>query len=364
VALADEEARLALYLLDRIEWRVFMTVFRASDGIFHTHPRDVDAHREMFRRIDRGIGQMRARLGADDTLMLVSDHGMTRLREIVHVNALLWRARLLARRDRPATVEDRALGLVERVKRSPLVDPRIVKNPIARRVAEALRQRRAGKTLDFGREGRRQPRLSESLIDWTGTACFFVDLGYGSGVYLNLKGREPLGTVDPADYAATRDRIASLLRAEHGLVVERREDVYTGPFLERAPDLLVSTAHEDLGLSGRLLDTPNRTRVDVPYFHHTRRGIWVAVGPGVRPGRITEPMTIVDVCPTALHLLGVGVPDDLDGRVRAELFRPDSEAGTRPVRYVTPAGAVEAQELEDYDDEAIKEKLRGLGYMH
>jgi predicted AlkP superfamily phosphohydrolase/phosphomutase len=364
VALPDDEARLALALLDRLDWRVFMTVFRSSDGIFHTHPSAFGAHREMFRRIDRHVGEMRARLDADDTVMLVSDHGMTRLAEIVHVNSLFAREGLLARREEPATIEGRALGVVERVKRSPLVDNRLVKNPLARRLAEALRQRRAAQTLEFGREGRRQPRLSEALIDWAKTTCFFVDLGYGSGVYLNLKGREPLGTVEPADYDLTRDRVAAILRRQPDVVVERREDVYAGPFLDRAPDLLVSTSREEVGLSGRTLDTPVRTAVDVPYFHHTRRGVWVAVGPDVRPGRIDEPASIVDVCPTALHLLGVGVPDDLDGRVRAEMFRPDSDAATRPVRVVAAEGAVERDDLDEYDDEAIKEKLRGLGYMH
>jgi predicted AlkP superfamily phosphohydrolase/phosphomutase len=364
VALPDDEARLALHLLDRLDWRVFMTVFRSSDGIFHTHPAEADAHREMFRRIDRHVGEMRARLDADDTVMVVSDHGMTRLAEIVHVNSLFVRKGLLARRAGPVTVEDRALGLVERVKRSPLVDNPVVKNPLTRRAAEALRQRRAARTLDFGREGRRQPRLSEALIDWAKTTCVFVDLGYGSGVYLNLEGREPLGVVKHDDYEATRDRVAALLRAEDGVTVARREEVYAGPFLDRAPDLLVSTSREDLGLSGRLLDTPVRTRVDVPYFHHTRRGICVVAGPHVDPRRLAEPLDIVDVCPTALHLVGVGVPDDLDGRVRLELFRADSEPATRPVRYVAEERGVESSDLDEYDDEAIKEKLRGLGYIH
>lgn len=363
VALPDDEARLALRMLDRSEWDVFVTVFRASDGIFHTHPKDFDAHREMFRRIDRHVGEMRARLGEQDTIMLVSDHGMTRLAETVHLNSLFWREGLLARRDAPATVEDRALGVVERVKRWPVLDNRIVKNAIVRRMTEALRQRRASRTLDFGREGRRQPRLSEALIDWTRTTCVFVDLGYGSGVYLNVKGREPLGTIEPTDYEATRDRVAALLCAQPDVVVERREDVYDGPYLERAPDLLVSTTREGVGLSGKLLDTPVRTPVDVPYWHHTRRGIWVCAGPDVAAGASLEPAEIVDVLPTSLHLLGLGVPDDVDGRVRLDAFRPDSEPATREVRTIAAEGALE-NDAEEYDDEAIKEKLRGLGYMH
>lgn len=364
VELPVDEGRLALYAMDSLPWRVFMTVFRSSDGIFHTHPDASAGHVEMFRHIDAQVGAMCSRLDQTDTVMLVSDHGMTRLEEVVHLNSLFLRAGLLARREQPATVEARTLRLLERVKTSRLVQNPVVKNPLARRAAEALRQRHASQTLDFGREGRRQPRLSESLIDWTATTCFFVDLGYGSGVYLNLAGREPFGIVQPDDYEATRERVAALLRAQDGVVVEPREAVYTGPFVDRAPDLLVSTTREDLGLSGRLLDTPVRTQVDVPYFHHTRRGIWAVAGPDVRHGASLDPMQIVDVCPTALHMLGLAVPDDLDGSVRLELFDPGSEVAARPVAYEHVDAHVEGADLEEYDDEAIKDKLRGLGYMH
>jgi predicted AlkP superfamily phosphohydrolase/phosphomutase len=364
VALPDDEARLALYLLERLDWRVFITVFRSSDGIFHTHPAEPDAHRQMFRRIDRHIGAMRATLGPDDTLMLVSDHGMTRLGEVVHVNSLLQRERLLVKRTRVATADERAYGALETLKRVPLFQNPIIKNPLARRLAERVRQRAFRRRLEYGREGRRQPRLSESLIDWSASVCFFVDLGYGSGVYLNLRGREPLGVVDPADYDAVRDRVAAVLGREEGIVVRRREGVYTGPFVERAPDLLVSTSREDLGLSGRMLDMPVRTPVDVPYFHHTRRGIWAVSGPGVRAGRIETPLDIADVCPTSVHMLGLGVPSDVDGRVRLELFAEDSEPARRPVSTVAPEGEIGSGDPDEYDDEAIKEKLRGLGYMH
>ncbi|MCC6744053.1 MAG: alkaline phosphatase family protein [Acidobacteria bacterium] len=364
VALPDDEAKLALHMIDRAPWRVFITVFRASDGIFHTHPAEPEAHREMFRRIDTHVGALLSRLDAEDTVMLVSDHGMTPAREFLHVNALFWRSGLLGRRDVAATAGDRALGFVERLKQSPLVDNRFVKNRATRGLAEALRQRRANRTLDFGREGRRQPRLSEALIDWANTMCFFVDLGYGSGVYLNLKGREPLGAVGPAEYDDTRKLVSDLLELQEGVVVRRREDVYEGPFSDRAPDLLVSASRESLGLSGRLLDTPVRTTVDVPYFHHTRRGIWVVAGPGVEAGASLPAHQIVDVCPTAMHLLGLGVPDDVDGRVALEFFRNESPVRAREVRIVAPDAAIATDDSGEYDDEAIKDKLRGLGYMH
>jgi predicted AlkP superfamily phosphohydrolase/phosphomutase len=364
VTLPDDEAKLALYLMDNSPWQLFFTVFRASDAIFHTHPGEADARREMFRRIDRHVGAMRERLERDDVLMLVSDHGMTELREVFHVNSALERAGLLARRSQSSAPGERAYGLMERFKNAAVFDNPIVKNPATRSLAERLRRRTLQRRLDFGREGKRQPRLSESLIDWTRTVCFYVDLGYGSGVFLNVRGREPLGIVEPGAYEATRQRVSAELSKHEGIVVRRREDVYVGPFVDLAPDLLVSTNREELGLSGRMLDMPDRTPVEVPYFHHTRRGIWVAYGAGIRRGASLGPFDITDVCATVLHMLGAAVPDDLDGGIRLDFFEESAEPVKRPARFVSIGGVTPAESAEDFDDEAIKEQLRGLGYMN
>jgi hypothetical protein len=84
----------------------------------------------------------------------------------------------------------------------------------------------------------------------------------------------------------------------------------------------------------------------------------------VRPGSTLGTFDITDVCPTALHLLDAGVPDDLDGRVRVEFFEPTSDPASRAVRFVRPSGAIATATEDEFDDEAIKDQLRGLGYMN
>jgi hypothetical protein len=51
-------------------------------------------------------------------------------------------------------------------------------------------------------------------------------------------------------------------------------------------------------------------------------GILIADGPAFLPG--TEPVgaALLDIAPTVLHLLGVPVPADMDGRVLHELLDP------------------------------------------
>jgi len=53
---------------------------------------------------------------------------------------------------------------------------------------------------------------------------------------------------------------------------------------------------------------------------HTKTGILIARGPGIRRGYTLPGARIIDVTPTLLHLFKVPIPEDIDGRVLTELF--------------------------------------------
>jgi hypothetical protein len=98
---------------------------------------------------------------------------------------------------------------------------------------------------------------------------------------------------------------------------------------------------------------------------HGPPGIVVLHGPSVQPGRLTG-AHVYDLFPTALHLIGVPVPDDGAGKVLTAALRPD--AASRPIARVptwdalpppTPATAVAGSDRRD--DEL--DKLRGNGYL-
>jgi arylsulfatase A-like enzyme len=74
--------------------------------------------------------------------------------------------------------------------------------------------------------------------------------------------------------------------------------------------------------------------------------------------RLTEAQ-ITDVAPTLLHLLGLPLPANLDGRVLAEALVPGSEA------LLGPEAAGTAQVADPYSAEqaaVVRQRLRGLGY--
>jgi hypothetical protein len=97
-------------------------------------------------------------------------------------------------------------------------------------------------------------------------------------------------------------------------------------------------------------------------------GIFFMRGEGVRSGGRIEGARLVDAGPTILHYLGLGVPDDCDGRVLAEVFTPEENAA-RPVRKVPaislegPAGSGIGRELTPEEMAEIRTRLKGIGYV-
>jgi predicted AlkP superfamily phosphohydrolase/phosphomutase len=139
-------------------------------------------------------------------------------------------------------------------------------------------------------------------------------------VYLNLEGREQKGSVAQGrPYEDLREELIHRLRGlEHPetgepLVakVHRREELYAGPQLAKAPDLVVEAVQgyeikANLGAGG-LLAPPERpgcpSRHDALFYIS-----------GIKEGLKPEPHRLEDLAPTLLALLGLNAPPSLDGQ--------------------------------------------------
>ena len=89
--------------------------------------------------------------------------------------------------------------------------------------------------------------LSFLDVDWSQSKAYSFGRHLGS-IYINVKGREPQGIIEPgAEYEAVRDEIERLAyefrdpRTGRKLIGEvlRREEIYSGPYVEQAPDLIL-----------------------------------------------------------------------------------------------------------------------------
>jgi predicted AlkP superfamily phosphohydrolase/phosphomutase len=164
--------------------------------------------------------------------------------------------------------------------------------------------------------------IKEAPIDWSRTAAW-GDGGYYGRLFLNVKDREPEGTVDPTTYDDLRGEIAAKLEAMPGpdgdplgTTVIRPQDAY--PEVRGvAPDLLVyfgDLAWRSVGQvgTGEIFTYENDTGPDGA--NHDRTGVFVMAGvPGQPTGR-REGLSLVDMGPSILSLYGVDPPEGAVGR--------------------------------------------------
>jgi predicted AlkP superfamily phosphohydrolase/phosphomutase len=377
----DVEGRLegALYLLENKEWDFFFLLFWSSDMLQHetwrlldkSHPQHDPQAAERYmglivdfhQRLDEAVRRLLDKVGPEDLVVIMSDHGFGPVHSFFLVNNWLLEIGLLKLKRRFLTRLKYALF---RLGFTPLG---------AFRLAKALRLGFLRRRFRFQRGGGLMKRLFLSFadLDWSRTKAFAV--GSFGQIYINVAGKRPQGIVQPGkEYEDLREEIAA--RAQEirdprtgEKVVERvyrREEIYAGPLLEKAPDLVLQPrnweymafGHADFGAS----------HVIEPIFgmsgHHRPDGIVILAGEGVQEGVRLQEANIMDLAPTILYAMGIPIPSDMDGRLLAEAFTPEFLSKVE-VQYTDelsdrPTGE---DEYSTADEEEIRERLRGLGYV-
>lgn len=256
---------------------VVACVFDTSDRVQHmffrnmeTSDRHAKAIEEMYQRMDTLVGETLPFVDKDTAFYVLSDHGFTSFRRGVNLNTWLHQNGYLA-----------------------------------------LKPDSPNNATYF--EG----------VDWSRTRAYALGLG---GMYLNIQGREANGVVKPgAEAEQLRREIIeklSALREESGetpiRTVYATEDLYRGPYLTAAPDLIVGY-NEGYRVSwdcavGKISE----------HILEDNEKAWSGdhcVDPVLVPGVLfsnqkidaTDP-GIEDMAPTALKLFGVQVPQWVEGK--------------------------------------------------
>ena len=148
-------------------------------------------------------------------------------------------------------------------------------------------------------------------------------------IRLNLKGREPFGSVEPgaeaeAVIAELREELLALTDPSTGQAIVSKvvtaEEVFGAEHHPDVPDLMV-VFRTDLGKLERC-ESPRVGKVRVPLFnphtprsgdHTTESRLWL-VGPGIPAGDRTLTANVLDLAPSVLRLLDVHLPGHLDGK--------------------------------------------------
>lgn len=355
------------YLIDREDPEFAFVQFQQSDTVFHEFP-EGDAPDRVYAAVDAEI-EATIETCEPETVMIVSDHGIGPYSgHEVRPNVTLRDLDLL---ETATGVEKPSWSDIStrRLRKGRTEDPEEVDD---RSPAEALLSAAASVGITSQRVGAVLERLglADAVLrvvptDFVAAAGEHVDFPVSTaylrdriemGIRINLDGREPAGVVEPEAYDAVRDRVIDAfadMETPDGRpafdAVLPREEVFSGPYVEDAPDVVLLPAAFDQYLSASIRETPFGEPRE-PY-NHKLHGIVGISGPGITSGELAD-AHLLDVAPTVLSLLGLPASDRMDGRA-LPVVDP-------PARTTLPPYAGETASTDDAD---VESRLASLGYL-
>ena len=343
----EQRVRVLVYLQKKYACDVLMIVFNATDQVQHhfwhymdpSHPkhdpigakRFGDAILKIYSKIDELIGRLLEEIPSRDAVILMSDHGAgPTSKYYLHTNFLLEEIDLLRFKKKSFLVNITERS--EKFVKSHLSDSQkkfIVK------FFPSLRE----KIENYGMIG---------AIDWEYTKAFAVELtGIAPFIWVNTARDFPKGSVwsekEKAEILKSISDAFNNLKdpknsSKIGVKVFSKEEIFKGPYLFKAPDL-IPTAWSDKGFN--LKNTPSSLMKssgtskngfclgieEGPLISgsewsgtHKMEGFFLASGEKIRGGNVLKNMKIVDVFPTILSILGLPIPQGIDGTVIKEVI--------------------------------------------
>ncbi len=308
--------------------------------------------RDAYRLADEFVGEVRALVGDEVPLALVSDHGFGPQNYDFHVNRWLEEEGFLVRRHVPYWTVGK-LPLKDALARVGLGGLGRLLGPLGR--------------IPLLRPKRKTTATAQDIV-WSKTRAF-ASL---HGICINYAGREPEGIVQgETAYQQTVEEVRAALAKIVGPDGQpatdfsiTKEETYQGPRTAEAPDI----QFQMMGLRCITKESWGESRLFGERKHamisgqHRFNGIFAVQAPGVASGKVVEGMHIQDTAPTLLYVVGEAVPTWMDGRICGEVFADPQE----PVwdHADEPQAGVQAESsLDDDQNKAIEESLRGLGYL-
>jgi len=306
------------YGLRKVDWDMAFSWVGTIDHIQHvlyggidpkcTHydpdeaPKILDHIRRVYAEVDERIGRIIENVTLDETLIcLVSDHGFSSIEQNPYLKHHLAKAGLL--------------------------------------------------TFDLDTE------TCEMKIDWSKTKCFPLEPCHAH-IFVNLKGRDPDGIVDPDDYEAVQEEIIDALLSMRdpvtgervvAIAIRKQEAGTLGVFenqgFDRIGDVLfglkpqymanpfvypVAVKYKD----GTERFIPNPEGFEPAMLHQNFTGVHLALptikemhatviltGSSIPHLKRKNPINVIDLAPTLSYLLGTPTPKDAEGNVLTEMTK-------------------------------------------
>ena len=161
-------------------------------------------------------------------------------------------------------------------------------------------------------------------IDWEHTRAVAQR---GNHIYLNLKGREEHGIVDPADKYEVEEELMTALYGYHdketgkrvvAMALRNKDAVLLGMGGPECGDIIYWTAE------GYNYDHCDSLSTTVGYGGTSVSPIFIAAGTGLKEGFTTDRIIrLIDVAPTVAYLAGVRMPKQCEGAIAYQILESE-----------------------------------------
>jgi len=250
-------------------WRYHDEKHRLHESRHHL----MSAIRDYYKVVDTQIGLVLDRLKGDEIIMIVSDHGVKRMDGAICLNEWLWQNGWLAFKQEPE------IGTIT--------------------------------------------QFDSANVDWSKTKAWSTG-GYYGRIFLNIEGREPQGIIPKQAVQSVREELSLRLSAipdDNGNPLNTT--VYTPRAIYNqvnriAPDLMVYFGDLHWRVVGSVgygqhYTLENDTGPDDA--NHAMEGVYILVDPKQSGLGQSYTYQLMDVASTALNLMGLDIPKELQGRV-------------------------------------------------
>ncbi|MFC7068822.1 alkaline phosphatase family protein [Halobaculum lipolyticum] len=334
--------------------------FQQTDTVFHERPDDDEAIRRVFSAVDDEVARTLDHCDPD-TVIVASDHGIGPYEgPEFRVNNFLRGESLVS-----TTTGEGGMPTWGELARDGDDAPTLARRLVQAGSAVGLTSQRLGRLLaalrldDFVLDhvSKETVHAATERVDFPASTAYMrsrTELG----VRINKAGREPNGVVSPSEYPSIRDDLIAALesvRTPDGdpvfSAVVPREDVYHGPYVDEAPDVVTLPREFDVLLSASLRDEPFGPPSEA--WNHKPTGLVSVSGTGVDPDTPLDRAHLFDVAPTVLSSMGVPPSDRMDGETLAPV------SSVPPIEYAP----FSVREVDRADTESVEQRLSGLGYL-
>ncbi len=335
----DQQFKVVQHFLRTEEWDISLHVSSTSDFLQHVmwndwinpeSPYHFDFI-EVWDHIDEKVGSLINEFEAN--VLIVSDHGFGTYQGNFLANKWLESEGFLARRQ--IGIRDRFLyGTLEKVYG--FIKPVLARYPNLRyRMIRPVGQ------------GYSDRKRAVHEIDFDKTVAYCG--GRANAIHGAISIDEP----DLTKREAIQNEIISRLHKtaeECGFTVTcmKSNELYWGDWAPQAPELTFNINDFACNIQNNSYDG-DVFREETPFVSktgtHRMDGIFMAYGPDIEPGINLKSAKIFDIAPTILHMMGVPVPADMDGRVLSEIYLKGGELASREIQVKKAANERERDRI-------------------